>query len=126
MAALIGYLQTDNAYRTYASTAGQVALAFVVKGYRGDSCGEECPKKIYTLLLGALGHLLGRNLWDSYIQTKGSLVQSNGKTYIETSAIGGVIGQLLLFWIMGKNAKLKLLSLAGALGGEVGYGALYG
>lgn len=126
MSAFTSYLQTDNAYRTYAATAGQLILAAIVKGYKDDSCGEECPRKVYTILLGALGHMVGRNLWDSYVQSKGSLIQTNGKTYLETSAIGGVIGQLLLFWIMGKNAKLKLLSLAGAVSGECVYGGLYG
>lgn len=126
MAAIATYFQTDNAYRTYSATAGTLILAAIVKGYKGDSCGEECPRKIYTILLGAIGHLVGRNLWDAYVQSKGSLIATNGKTYLETSAIGGVIGQLLLFWVMGKNAKLKLLSLAGAVGGECTYGALYG
>ena len=126
MAAITTYLQTDNAYRTYAATAGQFLIYTVLKGYKGDSCGEECPRKIYTILLGSLGHLLGRNLWDSYVQSKGSLIQSNGKTYLETSAIGGVLGQMIIFWVMGKNMKLKLMSVAGAVGGEAAYGAMYG
>ena len=126
MAAITTYLQTDNAYRTYAATAGQFLVAAIVKGYHGDSCGEDCPKKLYTILLGSLGHLLGRNLWDSYVQAKGSLIQSNGKTYLETSAIGGAIGQMLMMWMMGKNLKLKLMTLGGAVGGEMAYGAMYG
>ena len=126
MAAITTYLQTDNAYRTLASTGGQFILSAVLKGYKGDSCGEECPRKVYTILLGALGHLVGRNLLDSYVQAKGSLVQSNGKTYIETSAIGGVLGQMMIMLVMGKNMKIKLLSLAGSVGGEAAYGAMYG
>jgi hypothetical protein len=126
MAAITTYFQTDNAYRTMASTAGQFVVAGVMKGYSGDSCGEDCPKKLYTILLASLGHLLGRNLWDSYVQAKGSLIQSNGKTYLETSAIGGVLGQMVLLWVMGKNMKIKLMSLAGSMGGEAAYGAMYG
>lgn len=126
MAAITTYFQTDNAYRTMASTAGQFVVAGVMKGYSGDSCGEDCPKKLYTIMLASLGHLLGRNLWDSYVQAKGSLIQSNGKTYLETSAIGGVLGQMIMLWVMGKNMKLKLMSLAGSMGGEAAYGAMYG
>jgi hypothetical protein len=126
MAAIMTYLQTDNAYRTYSATGGQFVLSAILKGYKGDSCGEDCPRKLYTIMLGAIGHLVGRNLWDSYVQAKGSLIQAQGKTYLETSAIGGVVGQMVMFWILGKNLKLKLMSLAGAVGGEMTYGALYG
>ena len=55
MAAITTYFQTDNAYRTMASTAGQFVVAGVMKGYSGDSCGEDCPKKLYTIMLASLG-----------------------------------------------------------------------
>ena len=33
---------------------------------------------------------------------------------------------MVMMWVMGKNMKIKLMSIAGSVGGEAAYGAMYG